>query len=59
MQHTQVKSLGWEKTLEKGKDTHSSILAWNGMYSPWGHKESDTMFVINCLHYFITIMRVC
>ena len=24
--------------------THSSILAWrvHGLYSPWGHKESDT-----------------
>ena len=59
MWQTCVRSLGWEDPLEKGKATHSSILAWNGMYSPWGHKESDTMFVINCLHYFITIMRVC
>ena len=30
---------GWEDPLEKGKATHSSILAWR---SPWGHKESDT-----------------
>ena len=29
--------------LEKGKATHSSILAWriHGLYSPWGHMESD------------------
>ena len=25
---TWVRSLGWEDTLEKGKATHSSILAW-------------------------------
>ena len=25
---TWVRSLGWEDPLEKGKDTHSSILAW-------------------------------
>ena len=37
-----VLSLGWEVPLEKGKATHSSILAWRTLYSPWGHKESDT-----------------
>ena len=38
-----VRSLGWEDPLEKGKGTHSSILAWRipGLCSPWGHKESD------------------
>ena len=28
MQETWVQSLGWEDPLEKGKVTHSSILAW-------------------------------
>ena len=28
MQETWVQSLGWEDSLEKGKATHSSILAW-------------------------------
>ena len=45
MQETWVPSLGWEDALEKGKATHSSILAWRipwTVYSPWGHKESDT-----------------
>ena len=28
MRETWVRSLGWEKPLEKGKATHSSILAW-------------------------------
>ena len=27
MQETHVRSLGWEDPLEKGMDTHSSILA--------------------------------
>ena len=28
MQETGVQSLGWKDTWEKGKATHSSILAW-------------------------------
>ena len=28
MQETWVRSQGWEDPLEKGKATHSSILAW-------------------------------
>ena len=28
MQETWVRSLGWEDPTEKGKATHSSILAW-------------------------------
>ena len=28
MQETWAQSLGWEDPLEKGKATHSSILAW-------------------------------
>ena len=45
MQETWVQSLGQEDPLEKGKATHSSILAWifHGCYRPWGCKESDTM----------------
>ena len=49
MRETWVRSLGWEDPLEKGKATHSSVLAWSGLYSlahglysPWGRKESDT-----------------
>ena len=40
-----LRSLGWEDPLEKGKSTHSSILAWRipwTVYSPRGCKESDT-----------------
>ena len=32
MRETWVQSLGWEDHLEKGKVTHSSILAWR---IPW------------------------
>ena len=32
MQETWVGSLGWEDPLEKGKATHSNILAWR---IPW------------------------
>ena len=32
MQETWVRSLGWEDSLEKGKATHSNILAWR---IPW------------------------
>ena len=42
---TRVQSLGCEDSLEKGKATHSSILAWRipwTVYTPWGRKESDT-----------------
>ena len=50
MREPWVKSLGWEDPLEKGKVTHSNILAWRipwtvqsmRLYSPWGCKELDT-----------------
>ena len=40
MWETWVQSQGWEDTLEKGKATHSSIMAWRipGQYSPWSVK---------------------
>ena len=41
---TWVQSLGWEDPLEKGKSTHSRILAWTipWLYSLWSHKTGDT-----------------
>ena len=44
MWETWVRSLGREELLEKGKATHSSILAgeFHSLYSPWGCQESDT-----------------
>ena len=40
MRETWVQSLGWEDPLEKGKATHSSVLAWR---IPWGRKVLDTI----------------
>ena len=44
MRETWVQSLGWEDPLEKGKATHSSILAWR---IPWttvhGLAKSQTL----------------
>ena len=51
MWETWVWSLGWEDPKEEGNTNDSSILAWRiawivmygiVIYSPWGHKESDT-----------------
>ena len=44
MWETWVRSLGWEDPLEKGKATHSGILAWRIPWTvrSWGRKESDT-----------------
>ena len=48
MPDTQVRSLGWEDSLQQGMAIHSSIPAWRipwteepGGYSPWGRKGSD------------------
>ena len=35
MWETSVRSLGWEDHLEKGKATHSSILAWRIPWTIW------------------------
>ena len=37
LQETLVQVLGWEDLLEKGKATHSSILAWG---IPWTEEPS-------------------
>ena len=43
MQETCVRSLCWKDLLEKGRATHSAFWPgeFHGLYSPWGHKESD------------------
>ena len=58
MRETWVQSLGWEDPLEKGKATHSSILAWR---IPWtvssmgsqrvSHDRVSDFFCLSC--YFI------
>ena len=49
VRETWVQSLGWEDPLEKGKATHSSILAWRipwteepGRLKSMGSQESNT-----------------
>ena len=42
MQEMQVRSLGWEDSLETGMATHSSILAWE---IPW-REEPDGLQVM-------------
>jgi len=57
MWETWVLSLGWEDPPEKGKATHSRVLAWRTpwTYSPLGCKESDTTdFHFTSLYFFTT-----
>ena len=44
IQETQVQALGQEDPLEKGMAPTPVFLSgeFHGLYSPWGHKESDT-----------------
>ena len=45
MQKTWVQSLGWEDPLEKGMATHSSILAWETL---WTNKPGRLRFMGLC-----------
>ena len=51
MRETRIRSLDWKDPLEKGKATHSSILAWR---IPWtegpGGLQSMGSVVISPLH---------
>ena len=42
MWETWVRSLGWEEPLEKGKATHSNILAWR---IPWTVTDQAPVFM--------------
>ena len=42
MQETQVWSLGWKDTLEKGMATHSSIFTWR---TPWTEEPGGLQFM--------------
>ena len=42
MWETWVRSLGWEDPQEKGKATHSSILAWRIPWTVHGDTKSQT-----------------
>ena len=56
MQETWARFLGGGDTLEKGKATHSCIWPgeFQGLYSPWGRKESDTTEQLS-LHFTLMI----
>ena len=50
---TWVRSLGWEDPLQKGKATHSSILAWRIPWtvdSPWGRKYLGLKDRVSTVH---------
>ena len=60
MQETWVGSLGWEDPLEKGKATHSSILAWK---IPWtvlsqrvGHDWATFTFIFIFSQYWLILI---
>ena len=53
MQETWVQSLGWEDSLEKGKATHSSILAWRIPWTVYGVAELDTTEQLSFSPYII------
>ena len=64
MWETQVKSLGQQDPLEKGMETHSSILPGEShgqrslaSCSPWGGKESDKTERLTLSHF--TSLPVC
>ena len=58
MWETWVQSLGWEDPMEKGKATHSSVLAWRipwtkesgalqSMGSRVGHQNAQTQVILS------------
>ena len=60
IQETWASSLGWEDPLEKGKATHSSILAWR---IPWTEEpcglrwQSQSLLTANTFT-FTTVVKV-
>ena len=44
-EESQVRSPAWEDTLEKGKTTHSSILAWRPPCTEEPGKDKEILFV--------------
>ena len=48
MQENWVRSLGWEVPMEKGKATHSSILACR---SPWTIKSTESQIRLSDSHF--------
>ena len=55
MWETWVRSLSWEDALEKGKATHSSILAWR---SPWPVQSMGSQRVIVLCPVFTVLLHL-
>ena len=52
-----VQSLGWEDPLEKGKKIPTPVFwpgKFHGLFSPRGHKESDTMCNVHFTRLFVS-----
>ena len=56
MPETSVRSLGWEDPLEKGKATHSSILAWR---IPWAIQSMRSERVGRDFHFHCKAEAQC
>ena len=54
MWETWVRSLGWEDSLEKGKATHSSILAWRIPFDCIVHGVTKSQIRLNDFHFWIS-----
>ena len=51
MWETWVRSLVWEDTLEKGRATHSSILAWRITWSVWSMGVTKSQTQLSDFHF--------
>ena len=58
MWETWVQSLGWEDPLEKGKATHSSILAWRIPWTVHGVAKSQTRLSDFHFHFHMEVQRL-
>ena len=57
MQETWVQFLGWEDPLEKGKATHSSILAWRVPWTVHGVTKSQTRLSDFHFHFLSVLLE--
>ena len=51
MKETSVRSLGWEDPLEKGKATHSSVLAWRIPWTVCDHGVAKSQTRLSYFHF--------
>ena len=55
IRETRVRSLGWEDPLEKGKTTHSSILAWRIPLYCIVHEVSKSRTRLSDFHFHFSV----